>query len=914
MIEDELQAHLEGRADELPKPLPFRNVVAQARLGVRQEEHEKFFRKMLGDVEEPTLPFGLLDVHGDGSEVEEAQQSVDGDLVRRLRERARRLGVSVASVCHVAWAQVLARVSGRDDVVFGTVLFGRLQGGEGADRALGLFINTLPARIRIGEEGVEASVRQTQLLLADLLRHEHASLALAQRCSKVQAPVPLFSAALNYRHSDGAVRARTAEAKKGIERLRTEERTNYPIALSVDDLGEGLLLTSQVKASIRAVRICEFMHTALESLVGALERTPDKTIGSIDVLPERERRLLVEDWNRTEITFAERDQCIHELFEEQVKKTPDTIAVVFEEETLSYSELNRRANRLAHYLRRLKVKPDMQVAVCAERSPEMVIGLLAVLKAGGAYVPLDPGYPAERLRYMLEDSAPAVLLTEGNLARLFDDQTPNVPVLDLSLETPEWHGQPESNPNKGDVGLRPEHLAYVIYTSGSTGKPKGVMIEHRSLVNSTLARKLVYAGLGRCLLLSPVSFDSSIAAIFGAITNAGTLLIVGQDVVRDPFLLSERIRRLQADSLLCVPSLYRQLLDCSVAQGYEGRLSRVIVGGEACPPRLVEESARHQPGASLFNEYGPTECTVWATSYCCDGYAARQSVPIGGPIANTRIYILDRHGEPAPIGVTGELYIGGENVARGYLNRPELTAERFVIDRFAGRPGARMYRTGDLGRWLSDGTIEYLGRNDEQVKIRGFRLELGEVAAQLAEHSDVREAAVMAREDQGGEKRLLAYYTSEKEVGAEVLRAHLLERLPEYMVPGIFVRLEALPRTPNGKLDSKVLPLPGAGVHPWREHEAPQGEVESALAAIWSDVLKIEHVGRNDNFFELGGHSLLASKVAIRVQHEMKINVPMRDIFSYPVLRSLAEQIVIQRLAQFDIEQLMLLASSMRTQ
>ncbi|HEV7371269.1 AMP-binding protein, partial [Arenibaculum sp.] len=409
----EVEAHLAGRAGELPAPLPFRNFVVQARSGVSQEEHEAFFRGMLGDVDEPTAPFGLMDVRGDGVGIGEARRSVEPGLARRLRARAQALGVSAASLFHVAGGQVVARATGRPDVVFGTVLFGRMQGGEGADRVMGPYINTLPMRLRLGPAGAEACVREAHRLLTGLIRHEHASLALAQRCSRVFAPMPLFTALLNYRHA-GPSSARNGAASgawEGIEHLDGEERTNYPLTLAVDDLGTGFELTAQVASAVDADRVCAMMHRALESLVEALETAPERPVGSLDVLAPAERRLVADEWNRIETYPVER--CIHELFEAQAKLNPDAPAVTFEGRSLSYGVLNARANRLARHLRTLGVGPDRLVAICTERSPEMVVALLAVLKAGGAYLPLDPAYPAERLAFMLADAAPVAVVTDG---------------------------------------------------------------------------------------------------------------------------------------------------------------------------------------------------------------------------------------------------------------------------------------------------------------------------------------------------------------------------------------------------------------------------------------------------------------------------------------------------------------------
>ena len=444
VMREEIQAHLLGQQDGLPAPLPFRNLVAQARLGVSAKEHEEFFRKMLGDVDEPTAPFGLLDVHGDGTGIEQAHLRLDSDLVRRLRESARRLRVSTASLCHLAWARVLAKTSGREDVVFGTVLFGRMQGGQNSDRVMGLFINTLPLRISTGREGVEEAVKQTHALLGNLMRHEHASLALAQRCSAVPAPAPLFSALLNYRHSPGATQAPSEEmarAYKGMRWLRGEERTNYPLTLSVEDFGQDMGLTAQVQSSIGPMRICQFMRTALQSVVEALETAPTTAVNKLEVLPAQERHQLLYGWNDTAAEYPG-EKCIHTLFEEQVARTPDATALVFEEQELSYEELNQRANQLAHTLRDLGIRPDDRVALCLERGFTMIVALLAVLKAGGAYVPLDPTYPADRLGFMLEDSTPVALLTEAHLLELFPRPGTAMAVLDLTDPRPSGSNAP----------------------------------------------------------------------------------------------------------------------------------------------------------------------------------------------------------------------------------------------------------------------------------------------------------------------------------------------------------------------------------------------------------------------------------------------------------------------------------------
>ncbi|MFN5453402.1 AMP-binding protein, partial [Bradyrhizobium sp.] len=471
IVLEEIASHLAGEEASLAAPLPFRSFVAQARLGVSREQHETFFRGMLGKVEEPTAPFGLLDVQGDGAGVEEAHLELAPDLAERLRSQARALGVSAASLFHVAFAQLLARSCGRSEVVFGTVLLGRLQGGEGADRALGLFINTLPLRVEVGEQGVLASVREVQRHLAELLRHEHAPLALAQRCSGVAAPAPLFSALLNNRHSAADSVAEQIQWE-GIEFLHAEERTNYPLTLSVDDLGVGFALTAQVELSVGAARVCAFMATALEGLVAALERTPERPLRQIDVLPQAERHRVLAEWNATAAAYPQ-DACVHELFEAQAERTPAAVAVVHDDRELSYAELNAQANRLAHHLRKLGVRPDDRVAIFIDRSIDLVAAELAILKCGAAYVPLDPAYPAERLAFMMEDCEASLVLTARGAVLPEGLEVHSIDVGDVLRGAGD-----DSNPG---VSRDSGSDAYIMYTSGSTGTPKGVVIPHRAI-------------------------------------------------------------------------------------------------------------------------------------------------------------------------------------------------------------------------------------------------------------------------------------------------------------------------------------------------------------------------------------------------------------------------------------------------
>ncbi|WP_425126192.1 amino acid adenylation domain-containing protein [Burkholderia gladioli] len=880
ILHREVQAILAGQAAQLPPAQPFRNAIAQARLGKSQQEHEAFFRAMLGDVEEPTLPFGLTEVHLDGSQVRESQRMLPQALNDQLRAQARRLGVSLASLCHLAWAQVLARASGQDRVVFGTVLFGRMQGGAGTDQAMGLFINTLPLRMDLDDTQVEQAARRMHTLLAGLIDHEHASLALAQQCSGIAPGSPLFSSLLNYRHNVIAAEPENVDA--GFEFLHAQERTNYPLTLAVEDFGSSLGMTVQVVDSLDVDRVAAYFAQALDSLATALDRTPAMPVRQLDILPPEERALL-HDWNATSTPYPE-DVCLHQQFEQQVERTPDAVALVFEEQTLSYAQLNARANQLAHELIALGVQPDSRVGICLQRSSAMVVGLLAILKAGGAYVPLDPAYPGERLTHILIDADPGIVLVDAaGRAALGQDALDERHVLDPDALLPE---RPTSNP--AVPGLTSRHLAYVIYTSGSTGKPKGAQNEHRALVNRLDWMQRAYAldASDRVLQKTPFGFDVSVWEFFWTLLNGATLVVAAPGIQGDPEALIALIDRQRITTAHFVPSMLNIFLGTEGVQACTS-LQRLVCSGEALPVSAIRRCQALLPAARIHNLYGPTEAAIDVTAWTCPPDYAGSTVPIGRPIANTRIYLLDEHGQPVPLGAVGELHIGGVGVARGYLNRPELTAERFVRDPFASDVEARMYRTGDLARYLPDGNIEYLGRNDFQVKIRGFRIELGEIEARLVEYPAVREAVVLAIGD-GADKRLVAYVVAkhdEQLIGA--IRDHLAALLPDYMVPTAFVRLDALPLSPNGKLDRRALPAPDSSALARQAYEAPQGEIECALAEIWAELLGVERVGRHDSFFALGGHSLLAVRLVGRIA-ALGTELPLAKLFASPTLAGLA--------------------------
>ncbi|CAO3572922.1 unnamed protein product [Mortierella alpina] len=903
VIELEMKAIKEGRAADLLAPHPYRNLIAQARLGVTQDAHEKFFKEMLSDFDTPSLPFGITDVRGDGSNVTESERDLSAELNERLRFQAKRLGVSLASLCHVAWAQVIARTSGQQQVVFGTVLFGRMQAETSSGQAMGLYINTLPLRVDVDNRSVEESVQQTHSRLAKLLEHEHASLTLAQRCSDVPPGAPLFSSLLNYRHN--AEMPERGSNISGKEEVDSRERTNYPFSISVEDYGTALGLTAQTVQPLDSDRACGYMQEALDSLASALEHNPKMPVAHLNVLPAEERTLLLDTWNDTAEDYPEH-LCLHQLFEQQAERTPDTLAVVCEDKSLTYRELEARSNGLAHHLIQLGVRTDDIVAICVKRSVEMIVGILAVLKAGGAYVPLDPFFASDRLKDIMSDAAPVVLLAdEAGRTALGKSAVSDVVVVDPTLFTT----KADSPPRVAD--LSSQNLAYVIYTSGTTGKPKGVMVEHQGVVNLVVSQQplLNISTSSRFTQFLSISFDPSVWETFATLSFGGVLHVLQEDVRRDFRQLWAYLQLNQITHAIFTPAVIQ---DCEGLPPLES-MSTLLIGGEALSGALVRRVGDLVPNAAIINEYGPTEASIAALSwtYVEGGLIGDDIVPIGHPLSSKRVYILDEFGLPLPLGVAGELYLGGVGVARGYLNRPDLSAEKFVMDPFSREPGARMYKTGDMAKYHTDGRVICLGRNDDQIKIRGFRVELGEIEARLVEYPQVSEAAVVPL-GKGGNMRLVAYVIARDEGEVEQhsdrsqsasstelatsLRTHLLAKLPDYMVPSAFVRLSSFPVTTNGKLDRRALPAPNEDDYAREAYEAPQGEVETALASIWCELLQLKRVSRNDSFFALGGHSLLAVRLVNRVS-TLGATVAISTLFASPSLSAFASRVQ-EQLAQ----------------
>jgi len=883
LLMQEVLAHLNGGAELLPPSAPYREFVAHALHQASQGGADDYFRARLADVEDPTAPFNLLDVQGDGGSIEEVRTMLAPDLAGAIRRLARERALSPAAVFHAAWALVVAASCGRDDVVFGTVLSGRLQGTLGAERMLGMFINTLPLRVRLAGADANELIARIHEELLGLLRYEQTSLVRAQRCSGVAAGQPLFSAVLNYRHAEGSGEAGTVP---GIELVGGQERTNYPFGLSVDDLGERFGLNVQVDGAVGAQRVLQYVEMALRSLVqAALANNPLEAV-QLQLLPHAERQLLLSDFNAGSAAF-ERDSCIHTLFERRVRAEPDALALVFGDVQMRYRELDEQANRLAHWLRREKnVGPDRLVGVCMARSPDMLVAMLAILKAGGAYVPLDPTYPAQRLAYMLADAQLDVVLTHGALLESVPFGAAQAICLDDMVLQAALSALPASAPEV--PGLAAHHLAYAIYTSGSTGNPKASLLAHSGLCNLAVAQAQafdVHPG-DRMLQFASVAFDAATSEWSVALSQGATLVMIDAETALSPDRLSAEVQRRGVTHATLTPALL-PLLPIEAWQ----QVRTLVTAGDACS---LQQAERWSAGRRFINAYGPSEATVCASM---GTYVPGQGrLHIGKPMQNVQLYVLSEQGAVLPLGVAGELYVGGVGLSRGYLNRPELTAEKFVANPFhdPSDPSSseRLYRTGDLVRWLDDGNLEFLGRIDQQVKIRGFRIELGEIEAALTAHAEVRDAVVLARQSAAGDKRLVAYVVGTAD--AEALRGHLAASLPDYMVPSAFVALEALPLTPNGKVDRKALPDADLSAVQ-AAYIAPRTPTEEALCAIWQEILGLERIGAADNFFQLGGHSLLVMRLVAAVKTTFDVELPIRVLFDIQDVQGMAAYLDVSR-------------------
>jgi amino acid adenylation domain-containing protein len=860
----------------VPDPQPFRDYIEWIKNRDLSGAAEFWKEKLKGFLAPTPL---LVDPSADPNKeyrYGEAELRLPLEVSDRLRAFARSEGLTLNTLIQGAWALLLSRYSGEMDIVFGATKTTRRSSVPGAESIVGLFLATIPVRTRVAPaRPVRDWLTELRAEWVSLRENEHTPLVAIREASEIVGGAPLFDTLVVFENQrfDTALRAEIGELPRREFQLR--EQTNY--ALTLAGYGDPEILLKLEYDSRRFGRpAIERMLGHLRTVLEGMAAHPEGRVADVPLVTEAERRQLLVEWNDTKREYPQ--LCVHQLFEEQVERTPDNVALVFENQRLTYRELNARANQLAHELRKHGAGPDQLVGMCIERSVDMIAALLAIIKAGAAYVPLDPYLPAGRLVYMIEDSGLKILLTQRELRSSLPPFAGTV----IEIDGGEWQSNCRENPG---VTVPPENLALVIYTSGSTGHPKGVQIPRGALINILWCMR-DWLGLksGETLLaVTTVSFDIAGVDVWLPLLVGARSVIASRDAAADGMRLREMIERYQVNFLQATPVTWRLLL----AAGWQGKPDLTAVCTGEAMPREVAAQLRPRVGR-LWNLYGPTETTIWSTGFLVE--KGDQSVLIGRPVANTQCYILDQFRNLVPAGVTGELYIAGDGLARGYLNRPELTKEKFVPNPFV--PGKRMYRTGDLARQLPNGNIECLGRTDDQVKIRGFRVELGEIEAALRQHPAVKQAVVVAREDTPGDRRLAAYLVP---AGAAVperseIRDLLKRTLPDYMVPADYVVLEAIPITPNGKIDRRALPAQApfsAGGESGMV--APRTETERRVTDIWKEVLAVKEVGIHDNFFEIGGHSLLATRLTARIAAAFDLEIPLARFFQTPTVEGLAE-------------------------
>ncbi|MBD1938355.1 non-ribosomal peptide synthetase [Microcoleus sp. FACHB-68] len=908
------QAFSNGKPSPLLElPIQYPDFAIWQRKWLQGEVLEKqiaYWKKQLGG----TLP--VLELPADRPRpavqtFQGAQESfiVPKKLTEAIAELSRREGTTLFMTLLAAFKVLLYRYTGQTDILIGSPIANRNRAE--IEKLIGFFVNTLVLRTDLANNPTfrELLSRVREIALG---AYAHQDLPFEKLVEELQparnmSHAPLFQVMFVLQNSPLSslklpgltlhpleIETTTAKFDLTLSMLNTEQGLNGVVEYNID-----LFDAATIK------QIIGHFQTLLEGIIA----NPEQQISKLPLLTEQERDQLLVGWNNSSAEEQGRKEnsglCLHQLFEVQVEKTPDAVAAVFENQQLTYQELNQRANQLANYLQTLGVQPEVLVGICIERSLEMLVGILGILKAGGAYVPLDPAYPRERLALMLEDAQVPVLLTQKCLVETLPEHQAQVVCIDqYELDNSDNNSIKDFNFPKSN----PFNLAYVIYTSGSTGRPKGVQIAHASVINflRSMQKRLEVTNKEVFIAETSLSFDIAVLELFLPLITGACVVLVSREVASNGTELLKMLTSSGATFMQATPATWQMLL----AVGWqESKNLKILCGGEALPRKLANQLLER--GANVWNLYGPTETTIWSTIYKVE--SNEQPVSIGRPIANTQIYILDSSLQPVPIGAVGELYIGGAGLSRGYLNRPDLTAEKFIPNPFfkerEGEGGFyftqtsdRLYKTGDLARYLPTGQIEYLGRIDHQVKIRGFRIELGEIESALSQHSSVREAVVTAREDRPGEKFLVAYLVPNEQLVNEKsqisnlksseLRNFLKEKLPDYMVPAVFVLLEALPLTPNGKVDRRSLPAPDTAISDLTSaFISPRNPVEEVIAGIWTEVLHVERVGIDDNFFELGGHSLLATQVISRLREALQIELPLRYLFESPTVAGLGERI-----------------------
>ncbi len=805
-------------------------------------------------------------------------------LLVQVEAIARQYNTSLSTFLLACWKILLWRLIGQSDLTVGVAFDGRKY--EELEPALGLFAKFLPLRGQLTEnfsfaetwQQIQQEEREAYKY-QEYFSHEYLGnssgfpfgFEFEEKLEKHSASGVFFSIYKQYACCD-----------------------RFKVKLSCHRQNDSLAAEFHYDPIFLADNSIRCLAEQFYALVQSVASNPQTAIGKLEMLSDRARNQLLVEFNSTKADY-QLDKCVHQLFEEQAERSPNRIAAVCENQQITYSELNARANKIAHYLQQLGIKPEVIVGLCVDRSLEAIAGILGILKAGGAYLPLDPAMPKERLALMLQNAQTPVLLTQQHLITNLPETKAYIVCLDKDI--------PSFSPTTF-VSASGENLAYIIYTSGSTGTPKGVAIEHRQLLNYLhgIQEKLNLPSGANYATVSTFAADLGNTVIFPALCSGGCLHIISQERATDPQAIAAYFQQHSIDCLKIVPSHLKALLSASNAWQILPK-KRLILGGEPLMWNLIETIHKYHPDCSIFNHYGPTETTVGVLTYQVkmQGDRISQTVPLGRPLPNTQIYLLDSHLQPVPVGVAGELYIAGAGLARDYLNQPELTAEKLICKSLTQEPETRLYKTGDLARYLPDGNIEFIGRVDHQVKLRGFRIELGEIEAGLSHHPSVREAAVLLQENEPGNQRLVAYIVSHSKLSVqdsqliESLRSFLKKKLPEYMIPSAFVVLKALPLTPNGKIDRQALPAPSIAANFTDTFVGPRTPGEEILAGIWSQLLNLKKVGIHDNFLDLGRHSLLITQLLAKVRESFQVELPLRVLFEAPTVAGLAEKIEMQQ-------------------
>lgn len=840
-------------------------------------------------------PAGVLELSSNRSEVR--AQTFQGaahllqlprSLTDKLRALSKRTGTTLFMLLLAAFQVLLLRYSGQEDIVVGTPAANRPR--RELEQLIGPFVNTLALRLDLSGNptflDLLARVRKMTLDAFDNQDLPFGTLVAALNPERSQSHSPLFQAFFTLHNGPQKL---LALPQLRISTLPMElQFARFDISLNLLENAQGLVGTLEYNTSLFEPATIEALSGHFQALLWGIVKHPEHRLDLLPLLSEAESHRLLIEWNTTDADYPQQS-CLHNLFERQAACTPDAVALVYNEEQLTYHELDRRASQLAQHLRSLGVHPETRVGLYLERSLDMVVGLLGILKSGGAYVPLDPAYPTARLLFMLTDASIPLLLTQAALRDDLLETTAHVLCLDS-----DWPHITQHSTQLPAIPFSPQQLAYVIYTSGSTGKPKGVQIQHQAVVNFLVSLQQLLGLHSNDILLAitTLSFDIATLEIFLPLSYGARTVILSRASAADGHLLAWSLQNSGATFLQATPMNWRLLLEA----GWTGEPHlTMLCGGEALSHELAGRLFTRD--AELWNLYGPTETTVWSTCQLVwqqAGARPRTSVPIGRPIANTHVYLLDKHLRPVPAGVPGELYIGGAGVARGYLNQPDLTAERFLPHPWSSRPGERFYKTGDLARYLDDGTLEFLGRADQQIKLRGYRIEPAEIETLLQQHPAIHEVLVTLHENAPGDQRLVAYVVAdtEQEVTQSLVRTYLRSRIPEYMLPSVVIALERMPRTPNGKLDWRALPAPQI-VRPnvQEAYVAPRSPLEEHLAAMLAELLGVAQVGIHDDFFELGGHSLLAMQFIARISRTFPVQISLHRLFDAPTIAGLSEVI-----------------------